>query len=204
MDTSNKVYNLAVLISGNGSNLQSIIDSTKTNTLNNAVIKIVISNKHDAYGLKRAEENNIKTLFMNPVNYDNDLKYDKEIVNTLIKEKIDLVILAGYLKIITEPLLKHYNKRILNIHPSLLPKFGGAKMYGINVHKSVIKSKEKYSGCTVHIVTKDIDCGPILAQEKVNVLDDDTPETLAKRILNYEHNLYPKTIKQYLCTLYEE
>lgn len=204
MTDNNRFFNLAVLASGNGSNLQAIIDATNNNIIPDSQVKIVLSNKKNSFALQRARKHNINNIYLNPKSFDNEYEYNNKILKILKSESIDLVLLAGYLKIICDPLLSFYCDRILNIHPSLLPKFGGAKMYGINVHKSVIKNNEKYSGCTVHIVTKNIDQGPILAQSKVKVNNTDTPESLAKRILTYEHDLYPKTIRKYIYTLYED
>ena len=204
MTKQNKIYNLAVLASGNGSNLQAIIDGTKTNLIPYSQVMIVISDKKSAFALNRAQNNNIENVFIDPKLFNNEFEYNNKILEIVKSRDIDLILLAGYLKIICEPLLDFYHNKILNIHPSLLPKFGGAKMYGINVHKKVIKNKEKYTGCTVHIVTKDIDKGPIIAQKQIKVNDNDTPESLKHRILTYEHDLYPKAIKEYLHTLYEE
>lgn len=176
-------FKIAVLVSGNGSNLQSLIDAKK-NFFFNSEIKIVISNNNNSYALKRANNNNIKNIF---INNDNDLN------EILIKEKISLIILAGYLKIIPDFILKKY--LIINIHPSLLPKYGGKGMYGLHVHKEVFKNKEIYSGATVHQVTNIIDGGKIIIQEKVNISDCKSPESIQIEVLKVEHNILKKAIK---------
>lgn len=191
------MLHLAILISGNGSNLQSIIDAINNHQLN-AVIDVVISNKANAYGLERATKANINTSVCVK---DENLTANEKIINVLKKYKIDLIVLAGYLGIISKELIQKYQSKIINIHPSLLPKYGGKGMYGINVHEAVIKNKEKESGCSVHYVNEEIDGGKIILQTKVKVLSTDTPQTLAKRILPYEHKTLIEAIniidKQY-------
>ena len=195
-------YRLGVLVSGNGTNLQAIIDAINAYTLPKAEISIVISNKKSAYALERAKKDGINTKYLNPKDFKTNEEYDKQIVTILKSYDVDMVILAGYTKILTYPLLNNFKNRILNIHPSLLPSFGGLNMYGINVHKAVKNSGIKQSGCTVHIVTKEVDKGPILSQAKVNIMDNDTPETIAQKVLIEEHKLLPATIKSYLNQIY--
>lgn len=191
MGISNK-KRLAILASGGGSNLGAIIEAINSGIINNAEISLVISNKADAFALSRAENAGIPAFC---------LKNDEQILDKLKEFNIDLVLLAGYLKILTKPFLDKYNGRILNIHPSFLPDFGGKGMYGIKVHQEVIKSGVLFSGCSVHIVTEEIDGGPILAQTKVPVMQDDTPEILAKRVLEQEHLLYPIAVQKYIENL---
>ena len=190
--------NVAVLASGGGTNLQAIIDNKKQGKLDEINLKLVISNKKNAYALVRAQNNNIESLFINPKSFNTSAAYDEYIVQTLKERDIDLVLLAGYLKILTDNLLKSYDERILNIHPSLLPAFGGHNMYGMRVHEAVIKSAVKESGCTVHVVTKEIDAGPIIDQEKVIVTPKDTAHSLALKVLEKEHILYPRAIKKFI------
>lgn len=186
---------IAVLVSGSGSNLQSIIDNVENGNLN-CEITYVIADR-ECYGLQRAEKYGIETLLLDRKIIDNKLA-NEIIDSTLEKCKTDYIVLAGYLSILTEKFIKKWDKRVINIHPSLLPKFGGKGMYGIKVHEAVIKAGEKESGCTVHFVTNEIDAGEIITNVKVPVLEDDTPETLQKRVLEQEHKLLIKGIKKIL------
>ena len=186
---------IAVLVSGSGSNLQSIIDNVENGNLN-CEITYVIADR-ECYGLQRAEKHGIKNLLLDRKIIDNKLA-NKIIDSTLKESKTDYIVLAGYLSILTEKFIKKWDKRVINIHPSLLPKFGGKGMYGIKVHEAVIKAGEKESGCTVHFVTNEIDAGEIITNVKVPVLEDDTPETLQKRVLEQEHKLLIKGIKKIL------
>lgn len=201
MTNKQKKANLAVLVSGNGSNLASLISAVNEGVLDNAQISLVISNKSSAYALKRAEEAKIPTITLKRSVFADDEEFDAEIVKKLKEYNIDLVLLAGYLRILTEPLLESYTNRILNIHPSLLPYFGGIGMYGMKVHEAVVKAKAEKSGCTVHIVNKDIDNGPILGKTQVPVWPDDTPKEVAERVLKEEHKLYPVTVRDYVNQL---
>lgn len=186
---------IAVLVSGSGSNLQSIIDNVENGNLN-CEITYVIADR-ECYGLQRAEKYGIETLLLDRKIIDNKLA--NEIIDSTLEGcKTDYIVLAGYLSILTEKFIKKWDKRVINIHPSLLPKFGGKGMYGIKVHEAVIKAGEKESGCTVHFVTNEIDAGEIIANVKVPVLEDDTPETLQKRVLEQEHKLLIKGIKKIL------
>lgn len=186
---------IAVLVSGSGSNLQSIIDNVENGNLN-CEITYVIADR-ECYGLQRAEKYGIETLLLDRKIIDNKLA--NEIIDSTLEGcKTDYIVLAGYLSILTEKFIKKWDKRVINIHPSLLPKFGGKGMYGIKVHEAVIKAGEKESGCTVHFVTNEIDAGEIITNVKVPVLEDDTPETLQKRVLEQEHKLLIKGIKKIL------
>ncbi|MDD5687199.1 MAG: phosphoribosylglycinamide formyltransferase [Elusimicrobia bacterium] len=188
--TSEHVCRIGVLISGSGSNLQAIMDACKSGDINAEVV-IVISNKKDAFGLERAKRENIESVFIDPKSCD----FNKEAIKYLKKQKVNLICLAGFLLKLSEEFVKKYHGKILNIHPALLPKYGGPGMYGINVHKAVIKAKEKVSGCTVHFVDEEYDRGEIILQRKVEVLSSDTPETLQKRVLEQEHTAYPEALK---------
>lgn len=198
MTISKSKNNLGILASGNGSNLQSIIESVKSGLIPDSFVSVVVSDNKNSQALKRAEAEGIDNYFVDLSKYNSKECFDEKILKILNKYDVDLVILAGYLKILTNILLNPYEKRILNIHPGLLPNFGGVNMYGMKVHKAVLQNSCKYTGCSVHIVTEEIDKGPILAQEKVAILKNDTPATLAKRVLDVEHKLYPKTIAEYL------
>ena len=186
---------IAVLVSGSGSNLQSIIDNVENGNLN-CEITYVIADR-ECYALQRAEKHGIETLLLDRKIID-DKSVNEIIDSTLEGCKTDYIILAGYLSILNEKFIKKWDKRVINIHPSLLPKFGGKGMYGIKVHEAVIKAGEKESGCTVHFVTNEIDAGEIITNVKVPVLEDDTPETLQKRVLEQEHKLLIKGIKKIL------
>ncbi len=183
---------LGVLVSGSGTNLQSMIDAVENGALKSQIV-CVISNKEAAYGLERARKHQIPAYFINP----KEEGYDKKLLETLKKEQVELVVLAGYLKILNQELIHAYSKRIINIHPSLLPKFGGKGFYGLHVHEAVIEAGEKESGATVHYVDAGIDTGQILIQKKVAVEIDDTPESLQKKILNQiEHKILVEAIQK--------
>lgn len=190
--------NLAVLVSGSGSNLAALIEAVNEGIITDGQISLVISNKEDAYALKRSENAGIKALSLIRSGFKSDEDFDKELVKILFKHKIDVVLLAGYMRILTSPILEAYKDKILNIHPGLLPDFGGKGMYGMKVHEEVIKSGAPVSGCTVHIVNEKIDGGPIIAQAPVSVLPDDTPPSLAAKVLKEEHKLYPVTVQKFI------
>ena len=183
------IFKLAVLVSGRGSNLQAIIDSIDREELD-AHLSIVISNTKDAMALKRAEKHGIKTIFIGPSTYLNSKEYDKALVLKLKEFSIDLICLAGYMRILGEEVIQTFEKKIINIHPSLLPAFPG-----LNAQKQAINHGVKFSGCTVHFVDSGVDSGPIILQTVVPVYDNDDEKSLSKRILEQEHYLYPKAIK---------
>lgn len=181
------MFNIAVLISGGGSNLKSLIDNQKEYYK----INVVIADR-DCGGLNIAREANIDAVLIDRKEYKE--KLSKKIDEELKKYNIDLIVLAGYLSIVDSNFISKWKNKIINIHPSLLPKFGGKGMYGMKVHEAVIRNKEKESGCTVHYVTDTIDGGDIIMQNKVDVLEDDTPEILQKRVLVEEHKILPATV----------
>ena len=183
------MFKIAVLVSGNGTNLQAIID----HYLNNPDIKIslVISNKADAYALKRANLANIPTMVISKKDFPNQ---SDEILKQVKANNIDLIVLAGYLSILSGSIINEYKNKIINIHPSLIPAFCGSGMYGHHVHEAVIKSGVRYSGCTVHFVNGGVDSGPIILQQAVDVFYTDTPDSVAAKILVYEHKLLVKAI----------
>ena len=186
---------IGVLASGGGSNLQSILDRCSDGYINGEVV-LVISNNSGAKALSRASEKGIKTLHISSITEGSEEKADERITNELTASKVDLVVLAGYMKKAGEKLLDKFSGKIINIHPALLPKFGGKGMYGMNVHKAVIEAGERESGPTVHYVDSHYDHGNILGQIKVPVYPEDTPETLQKRVLEKEHELLPVVIKE--------
>ena len=180
---------LGVLISGNGSNLQSIIDHIENGSLK-AVIKIVVSNNPDAYGLIRAKKHLIPVAVLKNSDYKNKEEFDAALIKILQENGVDLVILAGFMRIITPAFLKAFPGRIMNIHPALLPSFPG-----LHGQKQAVDYGVKFSGCTVHFVDEGVDTGSIIIQSVVQVFDDDTEETLAERILKEEHKIYPQAIQ---------
>ena len=183
------IFKLAVLVSGRGSNLQAIIDSIDREELD-AHLSIVISNTKDTMALKRAEKHGIKTIFIDPSTYLNSKEYDKALVLKLKEFSIDLICLAGYMRILGKEVIQTFEKKIINIHPSLLPAFPG-----LDAQKQAINHGVKFSGCTVHFVDSGVDSGPIILQTIVPVYDNDDEKSLSKRILEQEHYLYPKAIK---------
>ena len=187
-----KKINCAVFISGRGSNLKSIYKySKKKNSKIN--IELVISNNHNAAGVVFAKNKKISTKI---VNYKNIQRAERQIINHLNIKKIKLICLAGFMKILSEKFVQKFKHKIINIHPSLLPKYKG-----LNTHERAIANKEKFSGCSVHFVTKKLDSGGIIIQKKVKILDTDTPKKLEKRILIEENKIYPKAINKILSMI---
>lgn len=186
------MLNIAVLVSGGGTNLQSIIDSIKTGYLNEVAIKYVISDREGAYAIERAKLEGIETFILDKRIYKENLSKQ---IDKIIDSGVDLIVLAGYLSIVGEPLISKYRDRIINIHPSLIPSFCGKGMYGIKVHEAAINYGVKFSGCTVHFVDENTDTGAIILQNIVKVDIDDTPECLQKKILIEEHKALPLAIK---------
>lgn len=186
------MFKIAVLVSGSGSNLQSIIDSISSGYLKDVSIEYVISDRVDAFALKRAKNAGIKTLVIERNAYKQTLS---EEIYKVLKEKVDLIVLAGFLSIIKGTLLEEFRNKIINIHPSLIPSFCGKGMYGLKVHEAALNYGVKVSGCTVHLVEEDTDAGAIILQRTVEVLSEDTKETLQKRILVEEHKALPDAIR---------
>ena len=184
------MFKIGVLISGGGSNLQSIIDKSKSGELQ-CKVEVVIGDR-ECYGVERAKEAGIDGYTLDRKVLKKELC--REIDKIVSERGIDLIVLAGFLSIIDEEFVNKWKGRIINIHPSLLPKFGGPGMYGIRVHEAVLKAGEQESGCTVHYVDTAVDSGEIIAQKRVKVLEGDTPEILQKRVLVEEHKLLPESI----------
>lgn len=180
---------IAVLVSGNGSNLQAIIDSIEKGHIKNAAINVVISNKANAYALERAKNHGINTVFLDPGEYDKD-GYDRTILKILNQYNTDLLLLAGYFRILGNEIIELYRNRVMNIHPSLLPAFKG-----LHAQKQAFEYGVKVAGCTVHFVDEGLDSGPIILQRCVPVLPGDTEETLTARILEQEHIIYPEAVR---------
>ncbi len=190
MPVSN-MLNLAILISGSGTTLQNLIDKINDKTLN-ANIQIVISSAPDTYGVKRAEQNNIPVSIVQRKGFNNSEIFSNTIINEIEKYSVDLIILAGFLHLFKIP--DKYTGKAMNIHPGLIPSFCGKGYYGHHVHEAVIESGVKVSGCTVHFVDNEYDCGPIIIQRVVQVHEDDSPETLAQRVFKEECIAYPEAI----------
>jgi phosphoribosylglycinamide formyltransferase-1 len=182
-------FSIGVLASGRGSNFQSIIDHIRLKVLENVRISVLICNNKDAYALKIAEQNGIESKFIDHRNKEREV-FDKEVIKTLKDYNVNLVVLAGFMRVLSPYFIDEYKHRIMNIHPALLPSFPG-----LHAQKQALDYGVKVSGCTVHYVEKDVDIGPIILQHAVPVREDDTEETLSDRILVFEHRLYPKAIQ---------
>jgi formyltetrahydrofolate-dependent phosphoribosylglycinamide formyltransferase len=185
------MINLAVLISGSGTTLQNLIDKINDKTLN-ANIQIAISSAPDTYGIKRAEQKSIPVSIVQRKDFNNSEIFSNTIINEIEKYPVDLIILAGFLHLFEIP--DKYTSKVMNIHPGLIPSFCGKGYYGRHVHEAVIESGVKVSGCTVHFVDNEYDCGPIIIQRVVQVHEDDSPETLAQRVFKEECIAYPEAI----------
>jgi phosphoribosylglycinamide formyltransferase-1 len=187
---------LGVLVSGGGTNLQSIIDHIESGYLASQ-IAVVISSHDGAYALERAKRHNIPHFTVKSKNYSTVQEYEEEMIKILKNHNVDLVILAGFIKVLSPHFVKAFPNRIMNIHPSLIPSFCGDGFYGEKVHRAVLNYGVKITGVTVHFVDEGTDTGPIILQRAVPVKDDDTPQSLAQRVLEQEHAIYPEAIKLY-------
>ena len=186
---------IAVLVSGSGTNLQAIIDNVKSGGITNASLELVVSNKPGAYARERAKANGICEKVLVPKEYPTREAYGEAMIGCLEDYGIDLVVLAGFLVILPENLVKHYEGRMINIHPSLIPSHCGPGYYGLKVHESVLARGNKVTGATVHFVNEIADGGPIISQRAVEVRDDDTPETLQQRVMEQaEWHILPQAI----------
>jgi formyltetrahydrofolate-dependent phosphoribosylglycinamide formyltransferase len=186
------VLKVAVFVSGRGSNLRAILNSSKLTKL--IKVKAVISNKAACQAFKIAEEYSIRNFVVGQEENDNSYNHLSELLKSL---EIDLVVLAGFLKMIPNDMITNFRNRIINIHPALLPSFGGKGMYGMNVHKAVYNSSARVSGVTVHFVDESYDTGKIIAQRCVDISDVDSPEEIAERVLSVEHELLPYVIQKF-------
>jgi len=190
------VLRLAVFASGRGSNLKAIYESIKNGTLHGVELALVISNNSNSGAIVFAQANHIPARHLSQLKYANDaVSFQNELLKVLAEEQIDLVVLAGYMKKLPDVVVGTYRGRVINIHPALLPAFGGAGMFGLHVHNAVIESGKKISGATVHFVEGEYDSGKIIIQETCPVFNDDTAESLAERINRTEHNILPKAIQ---------
>ena len=195
----NNTKNIVVLASGGGTNLQALIDAEKRGELGCGKITCVIASKADAYALTRATESGIKTRTLIRKDYNDIAAYSKDMRDALLEEKADVVVYAGFMTILDEQVCDAFKDRMVNVHPALIPSFCGKGYYGLHVHEEALKKGVKVSGATVHFVTAECDAGPIILQKAVEVLEDDTPETLQRRIMEQaEWKLLPKAV-QLLC-----
>jgi len=185
--------NIAVFASGRGSNFQAILDAIRNGTLP-ARVCLLLSNSAQAGALDIARSQNIAIAHITRKHYDSDEAFADAMVRTLSEHNVEFITLAGYMKLVPPSVVHQFRNRIANIHPALLPSFGGKGMYGHHVHEAVLAAGAKLSGATVHIVDAEYDRGPIVAQQAVPVLPDDTPDSLAARVLKVEHTLYPHTL----------
>lgn len=183
------IKKLAVLVSGNGSNLQSIIDSINIGEIN-ANISLVISNIETAFALTRAKKENLNSAFLNHKNFSSRENFDKALSELLIKHEVDLIVLAGFMRILSNNFIEKFNKKIINIHPSLLPKYPGLK-----THEKVMDNKDKYHGVTIHLVDEGLDSGPIIAQARFEATKYKEINSLITKVHSIEHKLYPLIIK---------
>jgi len=182
-------FKLAVLVSGRGSNLQAIIDSIEKNDLQ-AEIALVISNVKDAYALERARKHGLEGLFLDPKSFPDRNSYEQNLIEQIQSKSVNLICLAGYMRILGKDFIEAFSGRIINIHPSLLPAFPG-----LNVQQRALEHGARFSGCTVHYVNEEVDGGPIISQAVVPIFDDDDEASLSERILAQEHIIYPEAIR---------
>ena len=186
---------MAVLVSGGGTNLQAIIDAIDSGKITNAEISVVISNNAGAYALERAKQHGIEALCVSPKSFSSREEFNQKLLETIQSYQVDLVVLAGCLVVIPEIMVKAYPNKIINIHPALIPSFCGTGYYGLKVHEGVLKRGVKVTGATVHLVDEGTDTGPIILQKAVEVHQDDTPETLQRRVMEEaEWKIMPEAI----------
>ena len=189
--------NIAVMVSGGGSNFQAILNGITSGMIKNGRVSLVISSNADAYAIKRAEGYGIKVAVVSNKMFPDQAKRSEKILKLLNGDSIDLVVLAGYMSVLGPEVVDAYRNKIINIHPSLIPKHCGKGMYGHHVHEAVLASGDTESGATVHFVDEGVDTGKIILQKSVPVLPDDTPETLAARVLEVEHTILPLAVKMF-------
>ena len=190
------MLNIAVLVSGGGTNLQALIDAQATGQIQNGAISLVISSRTDAFALERAKKAGIPTRVLLRKGFAEQADYDAALLALLKEFQIQLVVLAGFMTIISETVIRQYENQIINVHPALIPSFCGPGFYGLHVHEAALEKGVKVSGATVHFVTEVCDGGPIILQKAVEVLPDDTPETLQRRIMEQaEWKLLPRAVE---------
>lgn len=189
------MFKIGVLVSGGGTNLQAIIDSINLGFIKNAEIVTVVSNKEDAFALQRARQNNIDNILIKIEDFENRMHYEDQLINHFKGKQVDLIVLAGFMVILSSRFIKAFENKIINVHPSLIPAFSGEGYYGLKVHEGALKRGVKITGATVHFVTEEADGGPIIIQKEVYIKDDDTEETLQKRVMEEaEWKILPEAI----------
>ncbi|MEE1674094.1 phosphoribosylglycinamide formyltransferase [Agarivorans aestuarii] len=184
--------NIVVLISGSGTNLQAIIDACEEGRIN-ASISAVVSNKADAYGLERAKQAAINTVVVNPKEYSDRESYDMALAEVIEQHNADLIVMAGFMRILSQAFVERFSGKMLNIHPSLLPKY-----QGLNTHQRAIEAKDQEHGCSIHFVTPELDGGPVILQAKVPVFSEDDADALAARVQVQEHAIYPLVVNWFI------
>ena len=189
------MFRIGVLASTRGTDLQAIIDEMKADRMPGIELAVVISNKEDAYALQRAKEQGYKAIFIDPKDKSRE-EFDQEMLQILKEEKVDLVVLVGYMKILSTLFVKSFPKKIINVHPALIPKFCGKNFFGSSVHEAVLAAHEKETGMTIHYVEEGVDTGEIIIQKTCPVLTTDTPDTLKDRVQTLEKAWYPEVIRQ--------
>ncbi|MEW8973366.1 MAG: phosphoribosylglycinamide formyltransferase [Tissierellaceae bacterium] len=185
---------IGVLISGGGTNLQALIDNIEEGNIDGE-ISLIVSNREDAYGLERGRLAGIETMYLDPKKYDTPEEYDLKLIEEFKNREIDLIVLAGYLRILTKTFIGEFKGKIINIHPSLIPSFCGDGYYGDRVHRAVLEYGCKITGATVHFVDEGTDTGPIILQEVIKVEEDDDVDSLKQKVLNIEHEILSKAVK---------
>lgn len=193
--TKLSMFRIGVLASTNGTDLQAIIDEIKAGRMRGIELAVVISNKKNAFALERARAQGFKAVFIDPKGKTRQ-QYDRELAAELKKNKVNLVVLVGYMRILSPEFVRTFPRRIINIHPALMPKFSGPGYFGANVHEAVLKAGEKETGCTIHFVDEGVDTGEIIVQKKVAVSPNDTADTLKEKVQALEKKWYPKVIKR--------
>ncbi len=188
------MFRIAVLASTKGTDLQAIIDEMKAGKMPNIELAVVISDKQNCYALERAKAQGFKTLFINPKNKSRE-QFDSELAQALEDEQIDLIVLVGFMRILSSSFVQKFHHKIINVHPALLPKFGGPSFFGANVHEAVLRAGESETGMTIHYVEEDVDTGEIILQKTCPVLPNDTPDTLKTRVQELEKKWYPEVIR---------
>lgn len=189
------MFRIGVLASTKGTDLQAIIDEMKAGKMEGIELAVVVSNKKDAYALERAKSQGYKAIFLDPKDLTRE-EFDEKVADILEENKVDLVILVGYMRILSTEFVKRFKHKIINVHPALIPKFSGKNFFGANVHESVLAAGEKETGMTIHYVDEEVDSGEIIVQKKCEVLPTDTPETLKERVQALEKKWYPEIIRQ--------
>jgi phosphoribosylglycinamide formyltransferase-1 len=187
---------IGILASTKGTDLQAIMDEMKAGKMPGVEIAVVLSNKKNAYVLERAETQGYKALFVDPKDKTKE-EYDLELAKILKEHGVELVCLIGYMRILTSGFVRQFPRRIINVHPALIPKFSGPGFYGANVHEEVLKAKEKETGCTIHFVEEEVDAGEIIVQKTVQIDQNDTPDTLKEKVQTLEKKWYPEVIRRF-------